>query len=171
MRTEYKDELGDDAYHDLGDLKGAPDNTGINVWLILVGLLMVALLAGFIVSDGLEAETYFYSVDEAVAEGSELVGQTVRIKGQVEAGTIKGKPGTLGRTFRIAEKGKSIWVSYDGVLPDTFKEGVEVVAQGTVNEDYKLVADQVLVKCPSRYEGGPSSHPEDIPKMRQQASR
>lgn len=170
MRSKYADELHD-ASHDLADLEGAPQGGGVNIWLIAVGLLVVGVLAGFIIFDGLEAETYFYSVDEAVAQGEDLVGKTVRIKGEVVTGTIEGKAGQLDRVFRIAEKGKTLSVSYRGVLPDTFQEGVEVVAQGRVNADYQLEADEVLVKCPSRYEGGPSSHPDEVPQSAPQASR
>lgn len=170
MRAKYTDELHD-ASHDLADLDSAPSGGGVNIWLIAAGLLVVGVLAGFIIFDGLEAETYFYSVDEAVAQGEDLVGKTVRVKGEVVTGTIEGKAGQLDRVFRIAEKGKTMSVSYRGVLPDTFQEGVEVVAQGRVNADYQLEADEVLVKCPSRYEGGPSSHPDDVPTSAPQAAR
>lgn len=173
MKDEYIDELEAGTHHDinaLGDLDASSGGAGVNIWLIVAGLVVVGVLAGFVIFDGFEAETYFYDVDQAVAQGDDLIGRTVRIKGQVETGTVQGKAGDLGRTFRIAEKGASIWVTYEGVLPDTFEEGVEVVAQGTVDEDYKLVADEVLVKCPSRYEGGPSSHPDEIPKVGPQAA-
>lgn len=174
MKSDYIDELEAGTHHDLNaldDLDATAQGAGVNIWLIVAGLAVVGILAGLVMFDGFEAETYFYDVDQAIAQGDDLVGQTVRIKGQVETGTVRGKDGDLGRTFRIAERGESIWVTYEGVLPDTFEEGVEVVAQGTVDEDYTLVADEVLVKCPSRYEGGPSSHPDDIPKVGPQASR
>lgn len=118
---------------------------------LLAGIGLVALM----LFDGFQSETYFYEVDQAVAEGPALVGQTVRLKGTVEPGTVEGRDGELGRTFHIAERGKSIQVTYDRALPDTFKEGMEVVAQGRVDQDYVLHADEVLVKCPSRYEGSP----------------
>lgn len=172
MKDDYNEDLDAGTHHDLNELSelDATGGQGVNIWVIAAGLAVLAVLAGFMITDGFEAETYFYDVDQAVAQGEDLIGQTVRIKGQVEAGTVEGNDGELGRTFRIAEKGESIWVTYNGVLPDTFEEGVEVVAQGKVNKDYKLVADEVLVKCPSRYEGGPSSHPDDIP-ISPQASR
>ncbi len=131
----------------------------------IVAIMLAVGMVGFMLFDGFKSETYFYEVDKAVAQGKSLVGQEVRIKGIVEPGTVTGKDGELGRTFRIAEKGKSIQVTYDRALPDTFQEGLEVVATGTVNSDYVLQADEVLVKCPSRYEGNPpTSHPEGVPK-------
>ncbi len=155
----------------LDELEDSPSSgEGIGNWPIVVGLLVAVALVAWVVFDGLKTETYFYTVDKAVAQGNALVGQRVRIKGEVEPGTIQGNKGELYRKFRIAEKGKTIWVTYDRALPDTFKEGVQVVAQGKVNDKYTLVADEVMVKCPSRYEGGPSQ-PAGVPQGGSQAMR
>lgn len=124
-------------------------------WWTVLGIVLVALAIGFVVWDGLKSETFFYTVDAAVAQGAKLPGQHVRVKGTVEPGSVIGADGTLGRTFRIAEKGKSIKVSYHKAMPDTFAESMEVVVQGKVTDDMVVEADEVLVKCPSRYEGNP----------------
>src|SRR5690606_27961593 len=89
-------------------------------WLLIVGLLMAAVGVTFLVMDGMGAETYFYTVDQAVAKGPDLVGQKVRIKGKVEPGTIVGNDGELHRKFNVIENGKSIAVTYDKAMPDTF---------------------------------------------------
>ncbi len=133
----------------------------------VIGIVLAAILVGFMIFDGMEAQTYFYTVDEAVAQGDDLIGQTVRIKGTVEPGTIVGEDGELGRTFRVTEKGKSIKVTYNKAMPDTFDEDMEVVVQGKVDDDMVVVADEVLVKCPSRYEGAP---PTAMPKSGEQAA-
>lgn len=131
----------------------------------IVAIMLAVGMVGFMLFDGFKSETYFYDVDKAVAQGQALVGQEVRIKGVVEPGTVSGKDGELGRKFRISEKGKSIQVTYERALPDTFQEGLEVVATGRVDADYVLHADEVLVKCPSRYEGNPPTGMEDkMPK-------
>lgn len=127
---------------------------GMAIWSV-VGIILVAAAIAFVVYDGLKSETYFYTVDQAVAQGTDLPGQRVRVKGVVEPGSIEGKDGELGRTFRIAENGKSLRVTYDKAMPDTFEESREVVVQGEVDDDMTIVADEVLVKCPSRYEGNP----------------
>ena len=134
-------------------IQSEPEAAGMHPGWILAILAAVGVVC-FMLLDGLKSETYYYEVHDAVAQGTELVGQQVRIKGIVEEGTIVGEDGKLGRTFSISERGKSLRVTYDRALPDTFEEGVEVVALGTVDSDYVLVADEVLVKCPSRYEGG-----------------
>ena len=140
---------------------------GINPLVLLVILTAVGFI-GYIIFDGFKSETYFYEVDQAVAQGPDLVGQTVRIKGVVEPGSVGGAAGELGRTFRLAHKGKTIAVSYDRALPDTFQENREVVAQGDVDEHYVLKADEVLVKCPSRYEGAAPTATEQSPQAKMQ---
>lgn len=145
-------------------LEAPPQEQGINpIWV--VAILMAVGLVGYMIFDGFKSETYFYEVDQAVSQGKSLIGQEVRLKGVVEPGSIVGKQGELGRHFRIAEKGKSIEVYYDKALPDTFQEGLEVVALGRVDDGYVLNAQEVQVKCPSRYEGAPpTSHPKEIPR-------
>ena len=153
-------------FEELPELDAEQEEQGFGLGWVIAITLAVALV-GYMFFDGFKSETYFYEVHEAVAQGEALVGQEVRIKGVVEPGTVEGKAGELGRAFRITEEGKSIAVYYDRALPDTFQEGLEVVAHGTVSQDYVLQADEVLVKCPSRYEEGPATeHPASIPKTR-----
>lgn len=165
--SSEEQKMRDEAFADeFDDLESSGE--GVGNWPLVVALLVAVALVGYVITDGLESQTYFYTVDQAVAQGNDLVGQTVRVKGQVEEGSIVGEDGQLGRAFRIAEKGKTLAVTYDRALPDTFKEGVEVVAQGTVDDSHTLVADEIMVKCPSRYEGAP---PTDMPHKDPRAQR
>ncbi|MEZ4458920.1 MAG: cytochrome c maturation protein CcmE [bacterium] len=148
-----------DAYDDLDgrpefSFEEEPEKGGFN-WGIVVGLLVIVVGVAFVVLDGMKSQTYFYTVDEAVAQGADLAGQTVRIKGKVEPGSVVGEQGHLGRVFSVTENGKSIKVTYDRAMPDTFAEEREVVVHGTVTDDLVVEADEVLVKCPSKYEGAP----------------
>lgn len=137
-------------------------------WHVVIGVLVAAVALGWLVFDGLGSETYFFTVDEAVAaieKNQSMVGEKMRVKGKVLEGTIVGEDGEIGRSFTISEKGRKLRVDYDRAVPDTFKEGAEVVATGTFTSEGKLQADEVLVKCPSRYEGKPpSEHPDNVPK-------
>jgi cytochrome c-type biogenesis protein CcmE len=132
-----------------------PEDTDDVNWLPLVGVLFSIGLIAFLVIDGLGAENYFFTVDEAVAQGDTIVGETIRVKGDVVKGTIRGDEGTLGRTFDIAAGGESMTVTYNKAMPDTFKPDVQVVATGTLDSGGHLAADKIMVKCPSRYEGSP----------------
>ncbi len=153
--NETFEEIEDDRIDD-------DEGKGMPLWSISL-ILVVVLALGYIIFDATKSETYFYTVDEALAVGSELPGSQVRIKGVVEQGSIVGNAGELKREFRIAEKGLSLDVVYEGAMPDTFAEDMEVVVTGTVNKDMILVADEVLVKCPSRYEGNPPTAKEESP--------
>lgn len=124
-------------------------------WMLIIGILAAAGAISFLVFDGLQSETYFFDVHDAVERGDELVGETVRLRGDVEQGTLQSNPGELNHRFDIATQGESITVVYQKALPDTFEENSEVVTQGHLDDDFVLYADEVLVKCPSRYEGAP----------------
>jgi cytochrome c-type biogenesis protein CcmE len=158
--SNHEPQWDDDELDHLDDeldygYQNAPAKQGGTNWGVLVGLVLAAAAVAFVVFDGLKSHTYFYSVDEAVHKGDALIGQTIRVRGVVEAGTIIGEPGGLDFRFRLSEQGESMAIAYRRALPDTFAEGTEVVAQGKVDASFTLHADEVLVKCPSRYEGAP----------------
>lgn len=127
---------------------------GMHPAWILVLLVAVGGIV-YMLFDGTKSETYFMEVDQAVTRQDELVGEVIRIKGEVEKGSIVSQKGQLQTTFRVAAKGKSVEVTYDKAMPDTFDAGQEVVVQGKLEQGLKINADEVVVKCPSRYEGQP----------------
>ncbi len=134
----------------------APDEAeaGLN-WRPVVAVVATAAAIGFFVVDGLDSETYFFTVDEAVAEADSVGHQQIRVKGSVVEGSIDGEEGDVGRTFSISEKGEQLRVHYDQALPDTFEPDVQVVATGQLDDQGRLEASEIMVKCPSRYEGKP----------------
>ncbi|MFB6350558.1 MAG: cytochrome c maturation protein CcmE [Bradymonadaceae bacterium] len=129
------------------------DDDGLN-WRLVIGAVVSAAVIGGLVVDGLESETYFFTVDEAVAKAESVQNRQIRVKGKVVGGSIEGKDGEVGRAFDISEKGKQIRIEYDQALPDTFEEDVRVVATGKLHGK-TLKASEIMVKCPSRYEGSP----------------
>ncbi len=139
-------------------------------WGLIIGALVAVVAIGFLVFDGLNAETYFFDVDVAVERGDDLIGETIRVRGTVEPGSYAGSDGNINNRFRISEQGVSMTVVYHRALPDTFQEESEIVAQGRLDEDFVLHADEVLVKCPSRYEGAPPEA-SDTDVSEPQASR
>lgn len=125
-------------------------------WGLLIGVLVAMVAVGFVVFDGMKSETYFFDVHEAVERNDDLVGETIRIRGDVQPGTFEGGLGQLESRFEVATEGQSLIIKYDRALPDTFEEDSEVVVQGRLEQGGVMYADEVLVKCPSRYEGGPT---------------
>lgn len=159
-------------------LAGGPDGArhgkGMSLWFVLA-LLIGAVAVGYIILDGADDAVFAYTVDQAVEIQPELAGKKFRVRGKVQNGTIETRPGTLDTRFQIVHNDELMTVSYDKPLPDTFKEGIEVIAEGKLSQDGGvLVADNVIAKCPSKYEGGPPTakesmgggdgHPEGVPR-------
>lgn len=138
-------------------------------WGLIVGALVAIAAIAFLVFDGLGGETYFFDVDEAMERGDSLVGETIRVRGTVEPGSLIGRDGSIDNQFRISEQGVSMTVVFSRALPDTFQDDSEIVAQGRLDEFLVLHADEVLVKCPSRYEGAPPTATETEPSDPQAA--
>ena len=66
------------------------------------------------------------------------------------------KPDTLEYAFQVQNKGQIVNARYTGVVPDTFKDGSEVVIKGhLVGDRFKVEPNGVMAKCPSKYEAAP----------------
>ncbi|SHI26757.1 cytochrome c maturation protein CcmE [Ferrimonas marina] len=79
------------------------------------------------------------------------VGQRIRVGGMVVEGTVERDSNSLKIAFDIADNGPAITVLYDGMLPDLFREGQGIVAQGTLVEPTVLEASEVLAKHDENY--------------------
>ncbi|MBI2894056.1 MAG: cytochrome c maturation protein CcmE [Deltaproteobacteria bacterium] len=120
---------------------------------ILASVVVVGGSVAYLLSQSFgEQMVYSKYVDELLAHRGEYVGRTVRVEGIVEEGSLESRAGSLDYRFSITKGGKSIRVRYHGIMPDTFREGGGVVAQGRLGRSDLFVADQVMAKCPSKYE-------------------
>ncbi|HHX47347.1 MAG TPA: cytochrome c maturation protein CcmE, partial [Brevibacterium sp.] len=85
-----------------------------------------------------------------------LVGERVQVGGRVVAGSFD--PKQLPMEFSIVDEndegdtGPSIRVTYDGAIPSAFGDGVTAIVTGTLHDDSTMSADQMITKCPSKYE-------------------
>lgn len=116
------------------------------VAVVLAGIVYLSLL-GF-----QSAKTYYLSVDQALAEMDGLGGRALRVHGRVAAGSVDWDAGEV--TLRFLMEGqdrRTLPVVYQGVKPDLLQDRVDVVVEGNL-QDGVLVADRVMVKCPSKYE-------------------
>jgi cytochrome c-type biogenesis protein CcmE len=105
---------------------------------------------------------YYKMVDELMAEPQDWSGKTLKVHGYVEAGSIveRIEDQQTRRTFVLENKGQRLRVEHHGPKPDTFKDKSEVVAEGRVVEKdgaYVLEAEELMAKCPSKYEGAESN--------------
>ncbi|MGF1690382.1 cytochrome c maturation protein CcmE [Photobacterium kagoshimensis] len=79
------------------------------------------------------------------------VGQRLRIGGMVVAGSVNRDPQSLQVSFDVADIGPSVTVTYDGILPDLFREGQGIVAQGVLVNATTIEAHEVLAKHDEEY--------------------
>lgn len=117
--------------------------------MILSGLAVLGLAAGLVLYALRDTIVFFYTPSE-VAEKHVSPGERIRLGGLVENGSLKRGDGTT-VSFVVTDKVKSLPVTYSGQLPDLFREGQGVVAEGKLDGGGTFVADTVLAKHDERY--------------------
>lgn len=124
------------------------------VLAVLGGVAVAAGLALYALSQNIDL---FYTPSEIVNGKNDdpktkpTVGQRIRVGGMVVEGTVKRDDKTLKVVFDLNDIGPSITVEYEGILPDLFREGQGIVAQGTLIEPTRLKATEVLAKHDENY--------------------
>ena len=117
------------------------------VSFILIGISIAATL---ILTAFEENLMYFYSPTE-IANGEAPKVRAFRIGGLVLTDSVKRNPNNLKVNFVLTDTINEIKVIYDGILPDLFREGQGIVANGKMKSDNIFVADQVLAKHDENY--------------------
>lgn len=79
------------------------------------------------------------------------VGQRLRIGGMVVVGSVKRDPESLKVSFKLHDVGPNVTVEYEGILPDLFREGQGIVAQGVLKDSTTVEAFEVLAKHDENY--------------------
>jgi cytochrome c-type biogenesis protein CcmE len=117
--------------------------------VVIAGLVMVGAATGLILSAMGDSLVFFYGPSDVAAKPVPP-GRHVRIGGLVEAGSVE--KGADGKTvhFKITDQVHDLPVVYVGALPDLFREGQGVVADGTL-DDGTLRASTVLAKHDEKY--------------------
>lgn len=116
--------------------------------LIVTGILLVVIVA-LVWRSSSGAFSYYKRVGQLIKDKS-LVGVPVRVGGKVVKGSIARD--SKGYHFKIADKGTPLQlaIDYDGVMPQTFNESVEVYAEG-VYKNGQFKANKIITKCPTKY--------------------
>ncbi len=118
--------------------------------LALVGAGLAALAgAAVLILNAFQSNLVFFYTPTQIAQKEAPTGRTFRVGGMVESGTVVREGVTV--RFNVTDTAKAVPVKYDGVLPDLFKEGKGVVAQGQLGPDGVFVAREVLAKHDENY--------------------
>jgi cytochrome c-type biogenesis protein CcmE len=116
---------------------------------IVVGVLAAVGVGVALVLNAFQSNLVFFYTPSQVAAREAPVGHTFRLGGLVQTGSLR-RDG-VHVDFLVTDTAKTIPVHYEGILPDLFKEGKGVVAQGTVGTDGVFVAREVLAKHDENY--------------------
>ncbi|HMF44645.1 MAG TPA: cytochrome c maturation protein CcmE [Polyangia bacterium] len=120
--------------------------------LVIGGALVVLLTASMS-----KAAEYYKFVDEVMANTDSFRGKKLQVHGVVADGSIEQAKGTLMYRFKIQSRpdrpAASIVANYEGLVPDTFKSGAEVIVRGSLTADNQInvIPDGIMAKCPSKY--------------------
>ncbi len=124
-----------------------------SIKIAATAVVLVAAFSGLMYTSLSEGTEYYKMVDEVVADRDAWKGKRLQLHGYVVENSILHKPDTLEYRFQVQNNGQVVQASYTGVLPDTFKDGSEVVLKGQLGPDgFAVAPNGVMAKCPSKYE-------------------
>lgn len=118
--------------------------------VILTLVIGVSVAALFIMDAFRDNVVFFYSPTDVFA-GKAPANKTFRLGGMVEKGSVKKSTKDLQVEFVVTDDNKTFLVRYVGILPDLFREGQGVIAQGKLGQDNVFTASEVLAKHDENY--------------------
>ncbi len=122
-----------------------------NQRLVLVAAAAIALLAAVLLAMwGLKDRASYFFTPADIAAGKATDGQAMRLGGMVEKGSIQREPDGVTIRFIVTDGKSQTPVTYRGIVPDLFREGSGVVAEGRL-QNGSFVADTILAKHDERY--------------------
>jgi cytochrome c-type biogenesis protein CcmE len=114
------------------------------------GLAALAVAAGLVLA-AFQKNLVFFFTPSQIAANEAPAGRTFRVGGLVEKGSVKREADGVTVRFVVTDTAKSVTVAYRGTLPDLFREGKGVVAQGRLEPDGVFRAGEVLAKHDENY--------------------
>jgi cytochrome c-type biogenesis protein CcmE len=118
--------------------------------LIVVSLALLGGAAGLVLG-ALSDSVAFFATPSDIASGEVDAGKRFRLGGLVVPGSIERAAEDATVSFRLTDQKNEVRVSYHGLLPDLFREGQGIVAEGRIGADGTFVASEVLAKHDETY--------------------
>jgi len=138
--------------------------------LIAVGVAALAVTAALVLNAFQSNLVFFFSPSQ-VAAGEAPRDRAFRIGGLVQPGSVKRSKEGISVNFVVTDTAKEIPVVYAGILPDLFREGKGVVAQGKLGADGVFHANEVLAKHDENYMPPDAQHALDQAQKAQKTLR
>ncbi len=128
---------------------------------IIAGGLAALGVAAALVLNAFQSNLVFFFTPTQIEAGEAPKGRAFRIGGLVQPGSLKRDSDGLTVRFEVTDTAKNIPVVYSGILPDLFREGKGVVAQGRLGPDGSFRAEEVLAKHDENYMPPEAAHAVD----------
>lgn len=120
--------------------------------LILALIALVAILAaGALAAWALRSQASYFYLPADLAANPPEAGRAIRLGGMVEAGSVAKAADGVTVRFVVGDGKARVPVSFKGIVPDLFKEGSGVVAEGRLDSEGRFVADNLLAKHDEKY--------------------
>ena len=121
---------------------------GKRFMVIGIGVVILALIVTLVLN-AFKSNLVFFFTPTQISQGQAPKGQAFRVGGLVKEGSLKQID--LSHEFLVTDNEQDVRVVYKGLLPDLFKEGKGVVAQGALGDNGVFIASQVLAKHDENY--------------------
>lgn len=139
----------------------AARNPNKQIKFIVGGLIILAAIIYLAFTSIQSTGAYYMTADQLVQNRAELVGRKLRVSGTVVHDTESWDAQNLMLKFQVTDStGEKVWVSFHGSRPSNFGEATEAIIEGQLLPDGVFKADNLLLKCPSRYEDAPGVETE-----------
>ncbi len=120
--------------------------------IIVVSSIVLSII-GYLTYTGIrDTMTYYLTVSELLAKGPSTENTGLRVGGEVIPDSIQWNPKDLRLSFRMRDGESILKVDYQGVVPDSFKPGREVIVEGKYRTEGLFKATTIMPTCPSNYE-------------------
>jgi len=119
---------------------------------IIASVLIIGSGTGYFMYQAMKSSwSYYYSVDDYIANADAVKSQSLRIAGFVKPGTVVRDMEKVNLHFTLSGTRHEIPVAYKGPIPDNFIETGEVVVEGRIDPAGLFQADVLVTKCESKY--------------------
>jgi cytochrome c-type biogenesis protein CcmE len=119
----------------------------------LIGGGIIVLAVAYLITLSLgNSVSYYLTVSEFADKSDELYDTRVRVIGNIVDGSVQWNADDVELEFTVTEGGATLPVLYNGARPSGFEPGSDILVEGKLQPDEVFLADQLILRCPSKYE-------------------